>query len=584
MLRLRRSALAPVLLVGVLLLACALPPARAASLRVRVDGVGGQQKVNVETFLSIKRLEKSQDLSESRIRHLHEIAPQEIATALEPFGYYRSLVESRLEREGDRWNAAYEIAPGAPVRFDTVAVRLLGEGAQDPELRAIVEPFALRSGDPVDHARWEFAKSRLSGLAHVRGYLDGRFLESEITVDPERYAARLDLAYDTGPRYHYGPVRFHQDALHERYLEGYVPFEPGDPMHYDELRSMQNTLRGTNYFKRVEVEPRRSEANGTSVPVDVTLQANKPLKLDFGATYGTDEGFGVTVGALARRVNRRGHRADLLLKVSQGEQSATANYRIPWADPPTSVLSFSGGYERKDTEARISETFLLGGGFSHLRGPWQETWNLAYRLEDFEVGPDTGRVSLFGPDLQWTLVQANDRVYPTRGHRVRAGLEGALGRVLSSASYAQANLELKGILGFANHHRVIARARGGTTLTKEFRELPASVRYFSGGALSVRGYEYESLAPHDEQGREIGGQSLLETSLEYEFRFHKSFGVAGFYDAGSALASTSDRLSSGVGFGVRWLSPVGMIRLDHAWALSEAGVPTRIHFSIGPDL
>jgi translocation and assembly module TamA len=247
-------------------------------------------------------------------------------------------------------------------------------------------------------------------------------------------------------------------------------------------------------------------------------------------------------------------------------------------------LSFSTGYEREDTESRLNETFLLATNFSHLRGSWQETLALAYRNETYEVGPDAGRTTLLGPDLEWAFVRADNRVLTRRGYRIRAGAEGSLEGVLASATYAQANADAKGILGGKGPFRLIGRAKGGYTITDEFRELPASIRYFAGGAESIRGYGYEALTPRDDLGQPIGGEALLETSVESDYRFHASWAVAGFYDLGGALASFSDPLSSGVGFGLRWLSPVGMIRLDYAWGLSTPGVPTEIHLMIGPDL
>jgi translocation and assembly module TamA len=36
--------------------------------------------------------------------------------------------------------------------------------------------------------------------------------------------------------------------------------------------------------------------------------------------------------------------------------------------------------------------------------------------------------------------------------------------------------------------------------------------------------------------------------------------------------------------GLRWLSPIGLVRADVAWAVSEPGAPLRFHLMIGPDL
>jgi len=575
----------PALAAAILALSCLVASKDAsAGLDVDLDGVEGQEKINVESFLAIRRYAATKEAAASRIRHLHEQAPEDIAKALEPFGYFRVQVDGSLEQDGDDWKATYRIDPGEPVRFDTVTVRLVGDGAEDPILQDVVATFPVQLGDPVNHLDWELGKANISGQAHVRGYLDGRFQTNEIVVDLERYAARLMLVYDTGARYEYGPVRFEQDVLDQRYLDGYVPFEQGDSLDFQELRGFQNSLRSTNYFKRVEVEPVRDEAVGNQVPIQVILEPNRPLKLDFGVSYGTDEGFGALVGALVRRVNRRGHRADAEIRVAQTKQSAAANYRIPWANPPTSILSFSTGYERDDTESRLSETFLVATSFARLRGSWQETIALAYRNETYEVGPDAGRSGLFGPDLQWSLIRADNRVFTRRGFRVRAGLHGSLDGALASVTYGQANLDLKGILGGKSPHRMIGRAKVGHTFSDQFRELPASIRYFAGGAQSIRGYGYEAITPRNASGEPIGGENLLETGVEYDYRLLGSWAVAGFYDLGGALESFSDALSHGVGFGLRWLSPVGMIRLDYAWGLSTPGVPTYIHFMIGPDL
>ncbi len=55
-------------------------------------------------------------------------------------------------------------------------------------------------------------------------------------------------------------------------------------------------------------------------------------------------------------------------------------------------------------------------------------------------------------------------------------------------------------------------------------------------------------------------------------------------DVGNALSTFELSLEQGVGGGIRWLSPVGLIRLDVAAAISQPGTPLRIHLVVGPDL
>jgi translocation and assembly module TamA len=60
--------------------------------------------------------------------------------------------------------------------------------------------------------------------------------------------------------------------------------------------------------------------------------------------------------------------------------------------------------------------------------------------------------------------------------------------------------------------------------------------------------------------------------------------MAAFVDTGNAFNGTDYRPKIGAGLGVRWLSPVGMIRVDLGTPIhnkDEHGV--QLHIVIGPD-
>ncbi len=76
---------------------------------------------------------------------------------------------------------------------------------------------------------------------------------------------------------------------------------------------------------------------------------------------------------------------------------------------------------------------------------------------------------------------------------------------------------------------------------------------------------------------------MLVGSIEYEHYFNDRWGMALFSDAGNALEDFSDDLEQGVGFGLRWKSPIGPVRIDLANAVSDDG-DWRLHINIGPDL
>ncbi|HYG63807.1 MAG TPA: autotransporter assembly complex family protein [Thermoanaerobaculia bacterium] len=584
------------------------PAADAEKVRIEVEGLERDLERNVRAILSLDEARGDDDLTEDRIRRLHDRAQEEIELALQPFGYYRPTLQSTLERDGDTWVARYVVDPGPPLQVQTRDLRVEGEGADDPAIQEIVREFPLEQGETLYHPDYEEGKAAFDDYAARNGYLDAAFDVSEIRVDLANYTSDVVLHYDTGPRYRFGPVLFHQNFLDPDLLRGYVTFEEGEPLNVDEVLEMQNALSDSPYFERVEVVPRTEQREGLTVPIDVNLTPSKKQRWTTGVGYGTDTGPRGTVGLELRRINRRGHRGRAEARISEIERSFQSSYEVPGPYPRTDVLSYNVGYREEITDDIESESILVGASLSQARGDWREAFSLNLQREDFVVGElDRGRAELILPQASWSRVEADDRIFTTKGHRLQFEFRGTDDAIGSNVSLVQAEAEGKLIRSFSDNFRFISRAQVGWTQTDQFRSLPASLRFFGGGDQSVRGYGYQELGRRvcfSVEGEElegddcdgaaetfnIGGEALLTGSVEVEYqfleewRFLKKWGVAAFYDTGNAFESFSGDLESGAGVGLRWLSPIGPIRADVAWALTEEGTPVRFHLTVGPDL
>jgi translocation and assembly module TamA len=576
-----------------LVLACALSRGSAWAdprVRIEVEGLDGDVRRNVVASLSLEEARDDKDLDEQRIRRLHAQAEEEIATALQPFGYYRPDVQSTLTQEKETWVAHYEVDPGPPLRVTTLDVRVDGEGSDASWFQRDVREFPLKQGETLFHPEYEAGKQRFVDDAARNGYLDADFQINEIRVDLDAYTADVVVHFATGPRYRFGPVVFNQDFLDPDLLRGYVTFKQGEPLDVDEVLQMQTSLSDSPYFQRVEVLTRRDLAQGVEVPIEVNLTPAKPQRWSAGAGYGTDTGPRGTIALDLRRINRQGHRGNVEVRGSQIEKSLQAQYQIPGAYPRTDVLTFSLGYSDLRTDTSESKSSLVGVGLTQARGKWREALALNLQREDFEVGLDEGRSELLIPQSTWTRVRADDRISTTNGDRVEFTLRGADESLLSNASFLQASAQGKLIRSFARNFRFITRLQVGHTETDQLRELPPTIRFFAGGDQSVRGYGFQDLGPLDEAGNVIGGEDLLTGSVELEYRFLEKlfflekWGVAAFYDTGNAMRTFSGSLEEGAGVGLRWVSPIGPIRADVAWALTEPGTPVRFHLTVGPDL
>lgn len=554
-------------------------------VEVVVQGVDGDMRDNVLLFLSIHQQKNLPEISENRIRLLHTLAHSEISTALRPFGYYQPDIESTLVYRQDRWIATYRIDPGVPVRVVELEIRVEGEASADPEFRVLLADLPIKQGDIFNHAKYEESKRVLQSLGSQRGYFDAELLRSEVRVDVERHSASIILHYASGARYHFGAISFLQAGeLELSLLQRYVPFKTGDPYDSNKILKLQTALSDSEYFQKVDVEPRRDQAENYAVPVDIRLNLRDRDKYTVGLGYGTDTGARGKISWERRIVDAGGKRFSTELNTSQINSSITARYRIPIKNPLTDQIAITGGWTDEHPGTSDSQTRLLGISRNQARGEWREAYSLNYRHERFVTGVNSGETTLFMPEVNWLRIRADNRINTTRGNRLQIDFRGASDSLGSDVTFFQTRANVKFILPVSDSGRLLARIDGGHTVVKDFDRLPASLRFYTGGDQSVRGYAYNSLGPPDSLGNVAGGKYLLVGSIEYEQRLSEKWSAATFYDTGNAYNSSSGDFKSGTGLGLRWKSPIGPVRLDVAWATSLEDRPWRFHLVVGPDL
>ncbi len=552
---------------------------------------------NVRAYLSLEQQKDHPRLSKSRIRRLHKQAPAEIKKALLPFGYYRATVTSSLSRpkiEEIECTAKYIVTLGESLKID-LDIQITGEAKTDDFFNNLLDDFPVKKGDTLNHPNYERAKTVLRNLAEERGYFNAKFSKHEIEIDEQDYKATIRLYFNSGKRYRFGEVIFKQDFFEESFLRRFLNFKSGDFYTEYALLSFKNALLNADYFDNAEIDmPRSSSSGNVYLPINVTLHPRKPNKWTTGIGYGTDTGVRGSLGYERRYVNRYGHSLSAKTEVSEIRHSAIVEYTIPRGKQRGEFLSFNLGYKDESPETSDSKLFLLGVRKHQPRrflgSKISEVVGLEYRDDRYAVGSDIGHSRLLMPHISWIYMKADDRIYTRRGYKIQLELRGALSQIVSNTSFWQTHINSTLILPLLKRGRLITRGDIGysdiSLLNGNFQDLPPSIRFFAGGDRSVRGYDYQSLGPINAENQVIGGKNLLVGSIEYE---HKIWGLekwslAAFWDIGNALNGLSQPLKQGAGVGIRWLSPVGLIRLDVAAALSEPDQPLRLHITIGPDL
>ncbi len=104
----------------------------------------------------------------------------------------------------------------------------------------------------------------------------------------------------------------------------------------------------------------------------------------------------------------------------------------------------------------------------------------------------------------------------------------------------------------------------------------------------MRGYGYRLLGPTDAAGKPIGGRSVLEGGAELRFPVYQKFGGAVFVEAGgvdeTGIFTFKDGIRESAGFGLRYATGFGPIRIDLAFPLDRRGgidKPVQIYVGLG---
>ena len=559
----RREMNALALLAGLFCAATAL----ADRVTVTINGLEETMLESARANLELKQYEE-RDVSAAEARRLFDRGKDQLARSLEPFGYYNPRIEGRLERpEPGKFHAIYDVNHGDPVIVQQARIEVTPEAAELEPVKQALQRFEPKHGARLDHGAYERSKQAIAAALANDGYLTAQPVRHKVSVVRSANTADIDLAWDAGPRHRLGELRFSKSQFPDSFLQKYKPWQEGEYYSADKLLTLQQALVDADYFTSVAVAPDLEHAANGVVPVDVMLIPAKRTVYTANLYFSTDSGPGVKLGAQRRWLNQRGHKLGGEIEYSSRLQEISTKYQIPKPGPRNRNYTIGAGYRDEETDTSRSRMARLAA--NEVTERWKgftRTLGLQYLNGDFEIADQRGSTSLLYAEGLLTRKQANDRNFPTSGYSLLYGLRVAFESLLSDTSFTQ------------------VRAALGAMVVDDFDALPPELRFFAGGDRSVRGFDYQQIGEVNSTGGVIGGEYLVVGSAEYEHFFLDNWGAAVFVDAGDAFKSSFDA-NIGAGIGLRWKSPIGLVRIDIAQpVVTDLDDSWRIHLIIGPDL
>lgn len=551
-----------------------------AKVDLTITGLKGKLEDNVEAYLS-----SIPDTDYSTQLRFQSRLEQMMTEALNALGYYHPQFSFNVTEPDKAMTVTVD--PGEVVRLTEVDIVIRGEAEDDIDFARLISRSGLAVGEPLDHSQYDGLKSSLRNLALQKGYFDGDYQLSRLEIVPDLNQAFVRLHFDSGIRYHFGATEITGSQIEEARVRSLQPFKQGDPYLVSQVGQFNLNLANTDWFSSVLVKPDLSQLeHSRELPMEVSLAPKARNQLETGIGYSTDVGVRGSLKWKKPWLNDKGHSFDSSFSISAPEQSITASYKIPLEDVLRQYYQVQYGMKHVDNrDTKSLESNLALERHWLLDSGWHRTVFIRYLIENYEQGlqDDTAQFVLPGVTYSRTRTRIN-RSLLTWGDKQTITLEYGDPAFVSETRVTRIQAGSSWLRSAGNNHRGLVRVDGAANFAEDFDKLSPSLRFFAGGDNNLRGYGYQSISPRDASGSLTGAKYMATSSLEYQYRLVGNWWGALFVDYGDAFNDSPD-WKTGTGFGIRWISPVGPLRLDFAWGLdSDPGDQFKIHFTLGPEL
>ncbi|MXZ10794.1 MAG: BamA/TamA family outer membrane protein [Gemmatimonadetes bacterium] len=506
--------------------------------------------------------------------------PLALASDLEKLrAYYRDLgylavaVHLTVEQlSADEIGLGVHITEGPLTRISKTSVI----GNEDSE-----NAFGQLEGKPLSRDIVDRSVSRVVSGLRNKGYA---FVRAEVETTIVAQQAELVLKLTSGPVCSLGTVHISGNkAVSENTISRGLTFQSGELFNEEALQKSQHLLYRAGVFRSVALALKDSSKNRVDVDVRVSERPFQALRL--GAGYDTDEDLWVS-GAWIHR-NFRGGARQLRLsgRISGKNRETVLGLRQPYFISSNNWLNISGFVQRERQAA--FEQDELGGNLSLERN----ITTTADLIAQFSGGVvDFSADSAFAEMKVGLLIDTRDDIFDPQSGMLAQFAVRERGQFLRSDSeFLQATAEGRWFRRIPLRSVLALRVQGGMIFELgKTGGVPNVERFFAGGLNSVRGWGLNELGPKDHEGNPTGGLSRVEMSMEIRTQIFFSLGTAIFVDVGNVDAKSEafnpGSLKYAVGAGLRYLSPVGPVRFDVGYRLSDDSTVTKriqYHISLG---
>lgn len=484
-------------------------------------------------------------------------------------GYYKAKIEVKKEKK----KIIFNIIKNEPIKIYSIKI--------SPSFKKLIE---LNIGDTFKTSSFSSSKSKVKRYFQENGYPKAE-IEAKAYIDLELYRVEIEYKIDTKERCYFGDTTIKKRAnINIELIKRAIKYKKGELFDIKKIEDTYDNLYKYHIFKYIEVEP-NIDINSSSIPILINLIEGKNREIKAFIGYSTDEEF--RVGTSWEHKNFFGNLKDFKIgfKISGlGYEIYNSFYNPLFPFPILREVSLNNSFKYRNYKynsyntKKIEEILTFGKkwkSLEHYFGFLLESNQIVSKIENYQDG------NYFINALFYRLMldRRDSKMNARNGYLASLYFEKSTKIIASEVEYLKSLVEFRAIKSISDYTFAF-KSKVGTISG----DVPIFKHFFTGGAFTNRGYNYQSVGKKDKNNRPYGGLTLFDLMLESRYHLSKNFSLALFYDSSILNNQTYDfksQIYKTYGFGVRYLTLIGPLRLDIGFPQNDKNSRYRVNFTIG---
>jgi len=571
--------------------------------KISPDEVSLTYQIEEGTKVKIKKINinGNKAISLSKIKGVMETKKWGLFSFITSSGYYKKeRMESDSEKIKDLYfnNGFIKVAVGEPNiqltdnrkgmvitipisegdQFKISSVEITGNKVFDND--AIRKRITMKSLTPFSKENLKKDIISVSELYSESGYAMIT-ITPDLVPDESKKLVNVILKINEGDKYRIGRIEIAGNTkTRDKVIRREVKVDEGDIFNSSLIKRSYERINNLNFFETVELIP-KPRADEKLVDMDIKVKERPTGLFSVGGGYSSVEKFIAMVELTQGNLFGKGQLIKLTGEIGGRTTYYDITFRDPWfMDKPitfsTSIYKTTKKYIEYDKRA-------TGFGISFGKR-FSDYWSgdIAYNFENATIYNVSESASTIIKDQEGTKVTSSITPSILRDSRDNYldPMRGSRNSIyLTYAGIGGTNYFVKGEVDSAWYFPIgstttMLRGRFGHAEGILGKKLPLYERFYVGGIYTIRGLGFGEAGPRDEKtGEAIGGTEQLIFNAEYIFPIVSDIRLKGvvFFDAGNSYDSFKKigSLRYTTGAGVRWISPIGPIRIEWGYNLHK---------------